>query len=242
MKCDKTRTGHSWGRATVVLILFAGLVLSMGCASADKKAAKASAGNLNLGKKPMCLISLRTENQYKPGWPPEVYRLLLFSEASKKKFQVKVIPGSVISKAFKDAFTVNKEGPEENLVRIQLPPGSYRLWAVAGGCAQGVGVAAVVGTFEFPFDIPFQVEGGECVYLGRIEMVNRQRLSEDEIPSGGKLPVIDQSVSGFGDGTFDVKIYDNYDVDIPRFRDKYPAFAGIEINKRILSPWTKPAR
>ncbi|MDD5451705.1 MAG: hypothetical protein PHT49_07415 [Desulfovibrionales bacterium] len=183
---------------------------------------------------------MRTDNKYKPGWPPEVYRITVIDDSTKKEYLINLIEESLLKKAIKDTFSTKKEGPWESFISFQLPPGSYRLSAIAGGCTKGVGVAAAMGSFDFPFDILFQVENGECVYLGRLEMTNRKRVSEDERPSGGKLGLLGQELSGFADGTFDVKIYDNFDQDIQNFKEKYPVLSNQVIKKRILPQWKKP--
>lgn len=73
-------------------------------------------------------------------------------------------------------------------------------------------------------------------------MTNRKRTSDDEIPSGDttvtRLP---QKQSGFGTGTFEVKIFDNLDKDIDMFKAEYPALDKMTITKRILAQWSKPS-
>ncbi|MGA8185775.1 MAG: hypothetical protein WB819_19275, partial [Terriglobia bacterium] len=145
-------------------------------------------------------------------------------------------------KGLSDSFTVNKGTSSwEGLVSFKLPQGKYRLSAVRGGCNRGIGIGAAMASFDFPFNIPFQIYDKECVYLGRIEMTNRERASENEIPSGDttvtRLP---QKQSGFATGTFDVKIFDNLDEDINKFKAEYPVLDEMTITKRILPPWSKP--
>ena len=71
-------------------------------------------------------------------------------------------------------------------------------------------------------------------------MVNRKRESDDEVRSGSKFPLMDQAFSGFGGGTFDVKIHDNFDQDMQKFKEQYPVLNNRQINKIILPQWTKP--
>ena len=228
-----------------LIILLLGVT---GCASVQTKSMVFQKGNgkrINLKKGSVCLLSLKTDNKFKPEWPPEVWAMELLNETSNKKINIAVESiaiGSLIKKSFKDAFTVNKNTSSwEGLISFQLPPGSYRITAVRGGCAKGTGIAACWASFDFPFDIPFQVNDEEYIYLGRIEMANRKRVSDDEIPSGNNLATrIPQKSSGFGTGTFDVKVFDNFDEDIQNFKEKYPVLEGQNINKRILPPWKKP--
>jgi hypothetical protein len=66
-------------------------------------------------------------------------------------------------------------------------------------------------------------------------MTNRERTSEDEIPSGDttvtRLP---QKQSGFGAGAFDVKIFDNFDEDINKFKAEYPVLDEMTITRSYL--------
>ena len=81
---------------------------------------------------------------------------------------------------------------------------------------------------------------GKIVYLGRIEAVNRKRASDDQLRAGPILPLVDQAVSGFADGTWHIKVYDNYESDIRAFQEKYPVLGNYSVEKMLLPPWEKP--
>jgi hypothetical protein len=230
-------------------MLLLGIGLLWGCSTANvhSRAFERGARNLDLASGSACFFTIHTENQYNPAWPAEVYAISVVSDADKKEYTLNMLDepgGSLLAqatrKALKDVFTPSKSGPFESLASIQLPPGSYRLTSVRGGCAKGIGVAAMMGSFDFPFNLPFQVGSEEIVYLGRIEMTNRKRTSNEEISSGGKLGLVGQSASGFGEGTFDIKIYDNLEQDILKYKNQYPILSNAKIIKRILPPWEKP--
>ena len=224
-----------------LLMVIVGLLASTGCATIQDLQSmplRTGMNSLHLDNGSVCLLSIKAENQFKPGWPPEVYRVTVINDDTKKRYLFKVVEldSSLFIQTTKDMFTANKEGPTEALVSFQLMPGTYRLKGVGGGCTK----ALTSGHFDFPFDIPFTVNPGEYVYMGRIEMTNRERVSKDEIPSGGKFPLLDQSISGFGRSTFDVNVIDNFDQDIDAFKAKFPVIANQEIRKRILPQWKKP--
>lgn len=232
-----------------VLLIMTLIPLVNGCASVQTKemALKTGQEELSHQEGSLCLLSIKTDNKFKPEWPPEVWSIELINQATDKKVNIAVRSmsfGSLLKKGLGDTFTYDKGASSwEGLISFQLPPGQYRLSAVRGGCARGVGVAAAVANFDFPLEIPFRVHDKECVYLGRIEMTNRERISEDEIPSGDRTVTrLPQRHSGFGTGTFDVEIVDNFDQDINRFKEKYPVIADMKIAKRILPPWNKPTR
>jgi hypothetical protein len=59
-------------------------------------------------------------------------------------------------------------------------------------------------------------------------MINRERKSEDEIPSGDTtITRIPQRQSGFATGTFEVAITDNFDPDMGKFRENIPRLTTI---------------
>jgi hypothetical protein len=41
-------------------------------------------------------------------------------------------------------------------------------------------------------------------------------------------------------GTFEVKIFDNFEVDIQKFKGKYPGISNCQVANSILPPWEKP--
>jgi len=225
------------------------LLLANNYATAETIEMAIKEGNeiIRLPEGSVCLLTLKTDNQFKPEWPPEVYALELMNQETGKKINIAVQSrkvGSLLKKGFKDAFTFNKNTSLwEGLVSFQLSPGQYRLTAVRGGCTRSIGIGAAIATFDFPFDIPFQVMETEYVYLGRIEMINRERKSDDEIPSGDTtITRISQRQSGFATGTFEVAITDNFDPDMGKFREKYPPIDNHPVAKRILPPWEKPKK
>lgn len=191
------------------------------------------------------LLSMKTDNQFKPGWPPEVWAIEIVEDGTGRKIEIAVQSMSataLLKKGLGEAAEMEEETSSwEGLISFDLPPGSYTLSAVRGGCVRSVGTGVAVASFDFPFAIGFTVDHEQFAYLGRIEMTNRQRLYDDEIPAGdntaSRLP---QKQSGFGTGTFDVTILDNYDRDMQQFTAQYAVLTGQVIVKRILPRWTPP--
>ncbi len=231
---------HSYSNVSGIIMIFV-LVLIAGCGTLHETALKPGDTSLTLNYESIVLLSIKTQNKYKPAHAPEVYRITVTSDDENKTEYTTILVdtgvGAVLGKALKDMAKPNKTGYWESLITLRLPPGSYRLTSLGGGTTS----ALSAGHFEFPFNIPFSLGSQTIVYMGKIEMVNRKRESDDEVPSGGKLPLIDQAASGFGGGTFDVAIYDNFDQDQIKFNEKYPALSDQKIIKQILGPWEKPA-
>ena len=81
-------------------------------------------------------------------------------------------------------------------------------------------------------DVEFEIRSNVITYIGQAQMVNRKR-EEGEPRSGSIFPLVDQSVTGFSDGTFDIEVSDNYLEDIKILKEKYPFIRNIEIKKNI---------
>ena len=239
--------GNCIGKRNFVFLLILIAITLGGCSSKQMQgmALRPDDDAASLQGNHICLMTIKTDNKFKPTWPPEVYGIEIVDEKTNEKIQISVQSLSkmdLIKKGFNEwKETKEKSSSWEGLISFHLPPGQYRLTAVRGGCVRSAVIIAGMASFDFPFDMPFRVDSKNYVYLGRIEMINRERSSDDEIPSGDnsytRLP---QKQSGFGTGTFDVKVYDNYNEDIEKFRAKYPALLNQEISKRILPPWSKP--
>jgi hypothetical protein len=187
-----------------------------GCA--NQMALDAHKGDFSNLNSPIAIFTLRTENSYKPSYQPQVAIIKVTSKSSKKE---KVFGPNKPYKQGKDAFF-------EYLVSLDLEPGAYSLERIEG---EATGLF-IDGHFGFPIQAYFDVSSG-IVYLGSLKMVNRQRKDGEE-RSGGVIPLIDQAVSGFSGGTFDLTISDRSETDIPEFIEAYPKLSGIEIVKGIM--------
>jgi hypothetical protein len=201
----------------LVLVLFAAFCFS-GCAYGTRMALDANKGNLAKMTKPIGMFTLRTENVFKPSYQPEVNRIRFVSSASQKEktFQ----PGKPYKQA-KNEFL-------EYLVSVDLESGDYSLKDIKG-TSSGFFVA---GTFGFPVNARLKLNNG-ITYLGHITMTNHER-KEGEERSGSVFPLVDNAVCGFSSGTFDVKVSDRGETDIPDFVQAYPALKDVNIAKAIM--------
>ena len=129
--------------------------------------------------------------------------------------------------------TVDGRQVEEQTVTIGLPPGKYRLRCVQTISGTGSGCAPVFADFE--------ITAGTVSYLGHLDILRRERKSDAEAPSGAMIPFFDQWYTGYSTGTFEVAIRDGADVDLPRFRSRYPALnEKTTIANAVLPPWHPP--
>lgn len=126
-----------------------------------------------------------------------------------------------------------EEQYNEYLISLSLAPGKYKLQDIVG-ISTGF---LIMGNFAVPIYADFELPANKAVYLGRIEATNREKKNDDEAAAGSIIPLIDQGVTGYASGTFDVSIYDNYEKDIPLFKQKYKVLKEINIDKLVLPSW-----
>ena len=70
-------------------------------------------------------------------------------------------------------------------------------------------------------------------YLGNINATVRKR-NENEFKAGPSIPLIDQAFAEASNGTFDILISDQWEVDGPEFKEAFPVLSQANIEKRIL--------
>lgn len=204
----------------VVLILLAVALAATGCVSRNMTLNR-DVQELDTSTLSVVLLTFKASNPVNPRYMPEVEEVYINVPG--------VINSSIGYNVSAPHMTV-KERYNEYLISLSKEPGSYLLYKVQGRSFLPMSVAHFLKYFE---NLEFELEPDSIVYLGHIEMTNRER-KEGEPRSGPVLPLIDQSASGYANGTFDVTITDRYDEDIKAFRDQYPVLDGREIKKAVL--------
>jgi hypothetical protein len=197
------------------------MTLFAGCSSQRTMALAGGSKGMDLTNESIGVFTLRTSNRLKPAYQPRVGRINVILAGSKKAAAFRV--GKPSSEG-KNAFY-------EYIISVKLKPGTYGIDRVIGGS----GVPLLVkGIFDFPVGASFELPPNAIVYLGHVDMVNRER-KEGERRSGGLLPLIDQAVTGYSQGTFDVTISDRNETDLPLFKQAYPALQDRTIEKVIMT-------
>jgi hypothetical protein len=205
--------------------------VTTGCAAPRPMALSTDQATLDVGpQQSLVLAAVKVANVYKPGYQPHVKELRLRSLAGKGE-----------ELAFDVGRPFRASGDEGNqfeelLLTLALAPGDYELT----GIQVSAGPVVMRGSGLVPVNARFQVPPGKTIYLGRIEAVRRERQG-DEPRAGPVVPLIQQSVSGFYGGTFDVKLFDGYDHDLPLMRAEYPALRTVAVEKLLLSPTARAA-
>lgn len=218
---------HAWsgllGAAAIVLLL------ASGCATSKPMPLNESATTLDLAKEGVAIFTVRTSNQFKTGYQPNVGFVHVKQRAGEKKELFNFpAPGPIAAV---------EEQYNEYLVSISLPPGKYKLRHIGGSSNK----LLVYSTFFVPVFVDIELKPNKILYLGRIEATLRERKNDSELRGGPLAPLLDQAVSGFSKGTFDIKIYDNYDKDMAAFTQKYPLLKKYTVEKAVLPPWKKPS-
>jgi len=212
-------------------ICAAGVMLLSGCQQG--MALDAGPKSMKLEKDSIGIFTLRTTNQFRPSYQPKVTLVCVKSETGENK---------VINFKVDQPYAKRKNEYFEYIISVRLPAGSYRLDGRVGSdlACKPAGVQGVGGTwpmkgwFAFPIEGGFDLPPNTAVYLGHVEMVNR-KAKNGERRSGGKIPLIEQAVSGFSESTFDVTISDRSEKDIPLIKQAYPFLEDHEIRKTIMT-------
>lgn len=216
-------------RLASVLVAVLIAVLAGGCATVKPMALGGEGDAPALERASIVLMTVRTANQHKPGYPPDASHILIDTG----------VRGAREIRTFRldEAYRSREDGVREYLVSLDLPPGSYRLREIFGSS----GTFPIHGRFVVTVFLPFTVEPNTVAYLGRLEATVRERKDDREFRAGPPVPIIDQAVTGFASGTFVVRISDAADEDLAAFHERYPGLRRYAIRRTILPAWTQPA-
>jgi len=214
---------------SLILTIFTSFTFSS-CATVKPMALNQKTTGLQMIQESIAIMTVKTSNQHRPQFQPDVWYVSVWSRDEKTPTKHMFRVDSPCNK--------NEKAFNEYLISMQLPPGQYKLRELAGFS----GIFPIHGNFQVPLYLDFELNNSQIVYLGRIEAVNRERKSDDELRAGSILPLLDQAVAGFSGGTFDIKICDDYDHDITLFKDKFPCLKNCDIEKAILPQWYNPAQ
>jgi hypothetical protein len=220
---------NSKGLVFSTLMVLTATVLFGGCATVKPMPLSGETKTLDLSKETVAIFTVKTSNPFKPGYQPHVSYVHVRQNGGQEKKET-------FSFSVNDAYSKVENQYDEYLVSISLPPGKYKLRHIGGTS----GVFPVHGNFAVPVFADVELKPNKLVYLGRVEATLRERKNDSEIRGGSPIPLIDQAVTGFGKGTFDINIYDNYDKDVALFKQIYPVLKSYSVEKAVLPPWKRP--
>lgn len=194
----------------LLLLLFT--VSLIGCA--NQMPLTKGQNSIDLSKHTIALLSVKVSNQHKPEYQPN--HLLLFAGGA--------------AHVVDDIYKSGKNDFNWYLVNLGLEPGTNRfqkIWFIYRGPFVG-------GHASIPLEVDTEIKGGSVTYLGHLNLVIRSKKDNNEPNAGPLLPLIDQAVTGFSTGTYDLVIEDRFDEDIKSFTSEYPGLEKVKVEKIIL--------
>lgn len=204
-----------------------GLMLLSGCATVNQMALKQGDKTLDLNGKGLALMSLTVANHYKPDYQPKVFVVQVETPHAKSKKDRQNF------KIDADGTIVTTHGPRY-LARMALTPGHY----IIRGAMCMYKSLFITAFCEMPIQEDIDIKANQVSYLGRVAGTIRKSHG-DELHAGSALPLIDQAVTGFSSGTFDVKISDRRKEDMKLFRKFFPALDNTPIQMAIMAPFDR---
>jgi len=200
-------------------------LLLTGCATRTKMAFQDDAERLTEKSKPVYLMTATIKNTYRTSFQPKL--IVVHVEKPGAKEAADRLNFTMDDKAKKE--TDSAETGNSYLLRLELDPGKYEI----RGLTSLARSFPINGFFFAPMHSDLEVKGKGVFYLGHVTATVRERQG-NEFKAGPSIPLIDQAIAGASGGTFDVAITDEFAVDEPAFRAKFPALAGVPITKAVL--------
>lgn len=200
--------------------------LMTGCAATLDK----NATSLDLTKESIVVMSMRMTNAHRPDHPVQslgfgvesLDEVVSLTTSSARDHGV-----GGTGKPQKYGLEDVESGRGEALVLIRLPPGRYNMVALQGQTPMGVilGPASIYFSVQAPFEVPSH----SVLYLGHMDLVNKERTGTDDQASGLPIPLIPQAAAGFSGGTLGVTLKSRYAHDIAWLRATYPSMQKLEV-------------
>jgi hypothetical protein len=211
-------------RYRVAFAVLSALILSA-CATPTKMALHDDSESIEKSEKPIFLMTATLKNGYRESYQPEL--LVVNIERKEVTGSSDRINFTMDDKAKKNSDS-DKAG-NSYFLRMALDSGSY----VVRGMTGFSGIFPVRGMFFAPVHTDLQAPKSGVYYLGHIDATVRER-NENEFRAGPVIPLLDQAVTGFSGGTFEIAVTDRFEQDAPEFMAKFPALKNVQITKALL--------
>jgi hypothetical protein len=206
-----------WARLALLAIL---PLLIFGCASV--RHVNSNDATIDLSENSVLLLKFTTNNTIAPNFKPRIDKLTLKNISNNKTYRV-YFPSSGVD--------IGQDDKTHHWLSVYLPAGYYKVERIAGHAS----AILMNGQFDFPTTINFNLPERSVVYAGSFGMTLRNLVRDSsEQRAGSILPLIDQTASGFGKGTFDITVSDNNE-DAKAFKLRKPALATADIVKSIAT-------
>ncbi len=226
---DMTKEPIQWGIGQICAVLLTTIFLAGCAAPIDKKAT-----SLDLSKESIVVVSMKMTNAYRPAFKPTTLGIAVGSRVAALPLTQSAPVGQPVppypptQKLGRANVTILGN---EALVLLRLPPGPYKLSRLWGMTINFPIQAEMSYAVKADFEVPPQA----VVYLGHVDIVNKERIDKDDQASGFAIPLIDQAVAGFSGGTLEVALSDHYERDIGMLRAEYPVTMNVPVVRAPLS-------
>lgn len=213
-------------------VLAATLAISLlaGCATPTKMPLGGDSDTIEASAQPIFLMTATFKNDYRQWYQPKLIVMNVEKRDAKNR-------ADRINFIMDEKARVGRDTPEDGnryLLRMKLPAGDY----VVRGFFGSSGLFPVIGHFFAPLHADVKSTLPGVYYLGHVSATVRER-NEGEFRAGALIPLIDQAVTGFSGGTFDVEVSDRLDDDLPELIERFPALRLANIQKALLAPFDR---
>jgi hypothetical protein len=206
-------------RLKILLCIICSVTL-FGCAG--KLGLVKGQASIDTSSKSLVLLPVTVSNQNRPGYQPDLVGAYLKMGADSQHIGTK------------DAvFKEDKDKSKDYLMSFSLEPGTYTLANIVGAYRIPLLVKAWC---LIPLNKTFEVKANSVTYLGHVTATIVERKGDEE-RAGGLVPLMDQALAGFSNGTFVIDIADSYDRDIANYRSEFPGLTNAKIEKAVLPQW-----
>ena len=213
-------------------------ILMSGCA-AHYMALSKGQSHIDLTKKSIALLSVKTSNQLAPTFQFNLIGAIICPQS-----ETCSNPRPYLYKA-SSAYKSEKDRFNEYLLSFELEPGTYYIRSV--GAVYDSYFSEAGG--YIPLDLKIDIRPNTISYLGHIDVILRERKADTEKVVGRELVNISPMVRielkktsrvGFSTGTYDIIIEDKFAEDMKAFISEYPALKNVKVEKAILPQWIRP--
>lgn len=214
-------------RRVLSLFVLTLVTLLVGCASAPYMPLADEGSKLDASK-PLFLMSVVVQNDYRGRWQPRILNVILEKDGEAGK------PESLVFRMDSKGTITPETGNATYLVRF---PGDAAPHTVRGFNSMA-SAFPIHGFYFVPLHASLAKSAGGVYYLGSIKAVVRER-KDGEFRAGPPIPLIDQAIAGASTGTFDVDVTDAYDADVALFRKTFPELKGVDVKRAVLPKWDR---
>lgn len=221
-----TLEGYAMKRIAAFIIVLTMFIISA-CATPMKMGLDKGTARIDLKGESLLLLSVELVNEYKPSYQPHAHVL----HVEKPDSQGKEDRFNYITD---EEGTFKSDTGNKYVFRMTLKNGKYKIVGITGFS----GTFPVRGMFFMPLHSEIEIIDSSVLYLGKVRGKVRER-KENEFRAGPVIPLIDQAVTGFSGGTFDVDVIDNYEEDLKFMMELFPALKNAQVKSAVLPPFDR---